>query len=557
MLLLRYGTQHVSGWTHISIEHAPGEQSVTPSIARILGLAVVLALTAAGCASPSDEDSGEAIVLADNQELGGFSPIYGYGALGVSPVYEGLLRPDADSDSALPDLVPSLADSVPTNIAPRQWRVTLRADVAFSDGTDFDSADVVATYEAVKNPSVASEISTDFDPITDVVADGSDAVVITMTTDADPSPYLLLGIAPSERVEQAPAADWVLNTEPVGTGPYMLDSLRADQAVFTAREDYWGKAPQVTRLVITYTPDDNTRVQRVATGEVSGTSLPPTAVAALDGNDDVKTVGVKSADWRGVSLPAGNAFTSDLQARIAMNLAVDRAGMVDDVLGGYGRPASTPVADVYGDAYEPTAVFPFDLSAAESTLDAAGWRVGAGGVRQKNGATASFELLYNAQDSVRRDLAVAFAAAMQPVGIDVRPRGTGWDEIETRLGDSAVLLGGGETPYSIDSQVFDTLHTRVADSSPYANPGNFTAPGLDDALQQARDSASGPENDARYRLIQQLYVEQPSSVFLTFLDHAYAYRDLGWNQSPPILEPHSHGVSWGPWWHLAAWTRAQ
>lgn len=528
-----------------------------PSIARVLGLAVALALTAAGCASASEDDAGEAIVLADSQELGGFSPVSGYGALGVSPIYEGLLRPDADSDSALPDLVPSLADSAPMKIAPRQWRVALRADVAFSDGTAFDSADVVSTYEAVKNPIVASEISTDFDPITEVVADGSDAVVVTMNTDADPSPYLLLGIAPSERIEQAPAADWALNTEPVGTGPYILDSLRADQAVFTAREDYWGEAPQVRRLVITYTPDDNTRVQRVATGEVSGTSLPPTAVAALDGRDDVRTVGVKSADWRGVSLPAGNAFTSDPQARIAMNLAVDRSGMVDDVLGGYGRPASTPVAAVYGEAYEPTAVFPFDLSAAESVLDAAGWRAGAGGVREKDGATASFELLYNAQDSVRRDLAVAFAAAMQPVGIEVRPRGTGWDEIETRLGDSAVLLGGGDTPYSIDSQVFDTLHTRVADSSPYANPGNFTAPGMDDLLQQARDSASGPENDARYRRIQQLYVEQPSSVFLAFLDHAYAYRDLGWNQSPPILEPHSHGVSWGPWWHLAAWTRAQ
>ncbi|MDZ7914950.1 MAG: ABC transporter substrate-binding protein [Rhodococcus sp. (in: high G+C Gram-positive bacteria)] len=528
-----------------------------PSIARVLGLAVAAALTAAACTSPSDEGSGEAIVLADSQELGGFSPVSGYGALGVSPVYEGLLRPDADSDAALPDLVPSLAASGPMNTAPRQWKVTLRTDVTFSDGTDFDAADVVATYEAVKSPTVASEISTDFDPIVDIVSDGSDAVVVTMNTDADPSPYLLLGIAPSERIENAPAADWALNTEPVGTGPYVLDSLRADQAVFTAREDYWGEAPQVTRLVITYTPDDNTRVQRVATGEVSGTSLPPTAVAALDGNDDVTTVGVKSADWRGVSLPADNAFTADPQARIAMNLAVDRGGMVDDVLGGYGRPASTPVADVYGDAYDSTAVFPFDLASAESTLDAAGWRVGADGVREKDGATASFELLYNAQDSVRRDLAVAFAAAMQPVGIDVRPRGTGWDEIETRLGDAAVMLGGGDTPYSIDSQVYDTLHTRVDDSSPYANPGNFTAPGMDELLQQARDSASGPDNDARYRQIQQLYLEQPSSVFLTFLDHAYAYRDLGWNQSPPILEPHSHGVSWGPWWHLAAWTRAQ
>ena len=74
-------------------------------------------------------------------------------------------------------------------------------------------------------------------------------------------------------------------------------------------------------------------------------------------------------------------------------------------------------------------------------------------------------------------------------------------------------------------------------------------------LQQARESAPSPENDARYRDIQSLYKTAPSYVFLVFLDHTYAYRDLGWQQSPPILEPHSHGIAWGPWWHTAAWTR--
>lgn len=521
---------------------------------RWVGVTAVTALVVAGCATPSSPESQDQIVLAEAQELGSYSPFVSYGELGVSAIYEGLLRPQADSDARIPDLVPALAAAPPESLGPGRWRVQLREGVTFSDGSAFDSADVVATYAALKDPAVASEIATNVAPLTAVTADGPHAVIVDVDTETDPSPYLLTGIVPSEKVEQAPAADWALNTAPVGTGPYRLDSLRPDQAVMVAREDYWGEKPQVTRIVYTYTPDDNTRAQRITTGEVDGVNLPPKLMKSVD-NGEVSTVAVKSADWRGVSFPAGLAFTADPQARLAMNLGVDRTAVIRDVLDGHGRPADTPIGDVYADAYNPDATFPFDTAAAGALLDRAGWLPAADGIRTRGGDRAEFELLYNASDTLRRDLSVAFAAAMKPLGIQVNPRGSSWDEIDTRFDTSAVLLGGGSTPYSIDSQVYDTLHTRVPDSSPYSNPGNFTAPGLDELLERARQSPTGAGKDALYRDIQASYVAQPSNVFLAFLDHTYAYRDLGWNQSAPILEPHSHGVTWGPWWQLNAWTR--
>ncbi len=519
----------------------------------LLILATTAGLLAAGCAT-ADDAPADQIVLAEGYDLGGYNPVNGYGEQGVSPLYDGLLRPAADNDDRIPELVPALAEAAPEQVGPRRWRLPLRGDVTFSDGSAFDSADVVATYAALKDPAVASEISTNVAAIAAVDADGPDAVIVTMHTDANPEPYLLAGIVPSEHVEAAPAADWALNTAPVGTGPYVLDSLRPDQAVLVARDDYWGQQAQVQRIVYTHTPDDNARAQRISTGEVDGVNLPPKLVDSLN-SDDVSTVAVKSADWRAVSFPAGNPFTADPQARLAMNLGVDRDAVIRDVLAGHGRPAHTPVADVYGPAYNAAATFAFDPDRAAEVLDAAGWRVGPGGVREKDGARAEFELLYNAADTLRRDLAVAFAAAVKPLGIAVQTRGTSWDEIDTSFERSAVLLGGGSTPYSIDAQVYDTLHTRVPDSSPYSNPGNFTAAGLDELLDAARQLPDGDAKDELYRQIQAGYVGQPSSVFLAFLDHTYAYRDLGWNQSAPILEPHSHGVAWGPWWQLNAWTR--
>lgn len=516
-----------------------------------IALAVVLV---AGCAAPSGDADSDQIVLSDGYVLGGYNPVNGYAETGVSPIYDGLYRPVATTDTALPDLAPALASEPPQPAGPNTWRLRLRSGVTFSDGSALDSADIVATYQAVRDPAVASEIATSVAPILRVRADGPDAVTVELNTAADPRPYLLLGILPSEKVEAGPAADWAVNTAPVGTGPYRLESLRPDQAVMVAREDYWGEPAQIKRVVYTYTPDDNARAQAMVAGTADGTSLPPRLIDSVE-RDGIRTVGVESADWRGVALPAGNPFTADPQARLAMNIGVDREALVRDVLVGYGRVASTPVAAVYGDAYDPDAQYRYDLERARTLLDAAGWRAGADQIREKGGARATFELLYNAQDTLRRDISVAFAAAMKPLGIDIRPRGTSWDEIDTRFADAAVLLGGGSTPYSIDSQVHDTLHTRVPDSSPYSNPGNFTAPGLDELLERASASPSGTAKDELYRRVQAVYAAEPSHVFLVFLDHAYGYRDLGWQQSAPILEPHAHGVGWGPWWNLAAWKR--
>lgn len=518
---------------------------------RALGAA---ALLLAGCSAPTQDTATDQIVLSDGYELGGYNPVNGYAETGVSPLYDGLYRPAADTDTTIPDLVPALADAEPEPAGPNRWRIPLRTGVVFSDGSALDSADIVATYDAVRDPGVASEISTSIAPIVALTADGPDAVAVQLNTAADPRPYLLLGILPSEKIEAKPAADWAVNTEPVGTGPYRLESLRPDQAVMVARDDYWGDVAQIKRVVYSYTPDDNARAQAMKSGSADGTNLPPRLAESIKG-DGIETVGVESADWRGIALPAGNAFTADPAARLAMNLGVDREALVRDVLVGYGRVASSPIGAVYGQAYNPDAEFAFDTGRATALLDGAGWRPGAGGIREKDGAAASFELLYNAQDTLRRDLAVAYAAAMKPLGIDVRPRGTSWDEIDTRFGDAAVVLGGGSTPYSIDLQVYDTLHTRVPDSSPYSNPGNFTAPGLDELLEKAAQAPSGAEKDDLYRQIQSSYAAEPSHVFLVFLDHAYGYRDLGWQQPAPILEPHSHGVGWGPWWDLASWKR--
>lgn len=535
-------------------------------------LTAVVALALSACSLPSapgttpqgqqgaGANTKTSITLAEPQELGAYNPVAGHGELGVSPLYDGLLALAPTSPERLPGFAPALATALPTHNAElTQWSVPLRSGVSFHDGSSFDAADVVATYEAVLDPASASPIASAFEMIDQVTASGTgDQQRVTFRLKypyADFPARMLLAIAPSEKLTGGPASESSLNREPVGTGPYRLSSLSADRAQFSANPDYWGGAPQVTSLTCVLLPDDNARALRVRSGEFDGTVIPPTLAASFEGAKGYGVVAARTADWRGVSLPATSPLARDPRVRRAMNLAVDREAMLKTVLAGHGQPAHTPVSSVHGEAFAPEAVFPHDPDAARDLLAQAGWRPGEDGILTKDGDRASFPLAYTPTDTVRRDLATAFAADMKRIGVQVELQALDWDKIQPRIDDVGILLGGGDKPYSIDTQVYAALHTPVAGTSIYDNPGRLGNERIDTALDKARRTADPAERNALYRTVQQEYLKDPAYIMLVFTDHTYAVRDDDWQRGALTVEPHAHGVTWGPWWRIAEWRR--
>ena len=172
--------------------------------ARVVAAAVgALALTS--CGAPTDPAAASpngGIVLADGHELGGYNPVAGFGSAGEAKMYDGLLR--LDGAPGLPGFEPALAAEVPTpNADATVWTVPLREGVTFSDGSTFEAADVVATYEAIEDPASASEVRSSFDMITSVVELDPHTVEFRLA-----HPYaafetkLLIGIAASEALAE-------------------------------------------------------------------------------------------------------------------------------------------------------------------------------------------------------------------------------------------------------------------------------------------------------------------------------------------------------------------
>lgn len=531
----------------------------------LLGSATLF--TAAACSVPGTGDGGgsegsDSITLLAALVPETLNPIAGFSNTGKGLINEGLLTLLGDSDS-LPDLVPNLADGPPEVSADaRTWTVRLREGVQFSDGSQLTADDVVATFKAIADPATASPIAGDLVNLASVEAVDERTVVFVLTEpQVSFRTALLIGIAPAAAIQAGQLVeDSPLNQAPIGTGPYLVDSYTTDRLVLRANEDHRDGPPEMAEITYVMAADDNARAQRMTAGEFDGSILPPRLVTTFQGSADFDVITATSADWRGITFPYDNPVTTDPAVRTALNVGIDRQAIVDGVLVGFGRPAHTFIPPQYGENYNPDAVFAFDRAAAASLLDEAGWIEGGDGIRAKDGLRAAFTLMYRPTDQLRRDLSAAFASEALELGFDVTIEGVEFDQAEPRINTDAVLLGGGDTPYDVDTLIYKSLHSSYPDAGAYYdNASRYSSPDMDRLLERGRTSLEGPERAEAYRQVQQLYVEEPSMVLLVFLDHTYVQKksvSRAWRVTSTLLEPHEHGTALGPWADIDKWQRA-
>ncbi|MEJ3749626.1 ABC transporter substrate-binding protein [Actinomycetes bacterium KLBMP 9797] len=518
-------------------------------------LAAVLAAVLTGglvaCGSPDETSRArDAIVLGAASEPDSLNPVLGYAVDGGSKLFDGLVAFDEKLQVA-----PALAERLPqVSVDGLTVTYTLRSGITFHDGSPLTAEDVVFTYRAVLDPKTDSTLRSAFDALAEVTA--TDARTVAFRLKYPYAPFVkrtTLGIVPTEPLSGVDINTADFNREPVGTGPYRLESWTSgDKMVLVANDDYWGGAPAVKRVTIAFIADDNVRAARLRSGELDGADLPAKIADRFDDTTGYRRYDVPSADYRIVNLPLDNPVTSDVAIRRALDYAVDRKALVDTVQGGQGTPGFGLVSPAATGWYEPS------LSRAEAAdgdraaqiLDAAGWTLGSDGIRVKDGRRAAFTLMYTASDTLRKDLATAVASDARRVGLDVTLAGLDWAAISPRLGKDAVIYGGG-TPYDPDYELYDMLHSSLAGKG-WSNPGRYRNPTVDGLLEQARSSNDEAERVSLYKRVQTTVAGDVPDIGLLFIHHTYLLRDA-WAGVTPRTEAHEHFLN-GLYWNLDDWT---
>ncbi|WP_031510065.1 ABC transporter substrate-binding protein [Streptomyces megasporus] len=523
------------------------------AMATAVTAGALLAGTAA-CSAPSEGDTasgaGDTLVVGIAQEPDTLNPLLGYGKDGNSKVFDGLLRHDADME-----LRPALAAELPeVGNGGRTYTYTLREGVTFSDGTPFDAEDVVFTYETILDEKTNNPSKGELDALADVTAEDDHTVVFELKY-----PYAafaertVLPIVSKEAFEGQDVNAGSHNTEPVGTGPYVLTGWsKGEKLVFEANPDYWGGAPKVRKLTMAIIKDDDIRATRLRSGELDAAILPPVLADtfAKDGREAGKRViRAKTADFRAVTLPTANPVTGDRAVRRALDIAVDREAIVKSVLNGAGRAAYGPVptdSPWFAKGTERR----HDPERAKEILDEAGWKPGQDGVRRKDGRRAAFTLWYPSGDRLRQEHALAYAADAKKIGIDITVESGTWEVIEPRMEDDAVLSGGG-SPADPDFDLYSLLHSSLALDG-FNNMAAYDNPAVDRALEEGRRAGDRDDRAEAYATVQRELAENPGYTFLTHVDHVYVMDDA-WEDITTQVEPHDHGFGTGPWWNVEDW----
>lgn len=339
--------------------------------------ALVAALVISGCTPSADgggSDQADALRLGSTVGPQSWDPAQ-IGDANYVPyaqaAYDSLILREPDGS-----LVPMLATEWEFSDDNRTVELTLRDDVTFSDGTEFNADAVKANFEHFATGS--GPLATQLIGLESV--DVVDDTHVSATFSA-PIPDLEYNLSDAAGRMASPAAldDESLATVPVGTGPYVMaesETVQGSTYTFTAREDYW--APQLQkfdRIVFQVYQDQTSMLNALKSGQVDAGNL-----FGIDIVDEAKASGIEimqpdvHISWMGLLLfdRAGETIPElgDVRVRQAIAYALDRDAFIKAV-----QPEGVETDQIFNEgsaAYQDSMTYDYDLEKAKSLMSEAG-----------------------------------------------------------------------------------------------------------------------------------------------------------------------------------------
>ena len=412
----------------------------------------------------------------------GFDPMLGWSHGSYLLLHSPLLKQNEDlSWSSF------LLSDYQTSDDGKTWTLKLKPDLKFSDGSPLTAKDVAYTY----NNAAASGGKVDMGNF--LKAQAVDPLTVRIELKAPQSTFVnvlgSLGIVSADKYDAKTYAQ-----KPIGAGPYRLVSYQPGQQLIVEANPYYaGQKNDFDKLVFVFLDEDSSfaAAQSKQLGIVRiapSLAVTPTPGMKLWVRPSVENRGIVLPTTRsGVKdahgYPIGNDVTADVAIRKAINYAINRQLLADQILEGHAIPAYTGVQGLPWDNPE-AALKDGDIAKAKQILDEAGWVETASGIRAKDSLPAKVTLWYASGDVTRRDLAQAVRSMLKPVGIEVDLKSGSWETVERNMHANPTLFGWG----SLDPMELYHHYSSKAAGVEYYNPGYYKNPVVDQHLQQALDA---------------------------------------------------------------------
>lgn len=461
---------------------------------------------------------------------------------------------------------PLLATEVPTTqnggVSADGKTITYKLRKAkWHDGSDFTCEDLVFTWKVITTPNNGALDASAFKDIEAVECPDPNTAVVKFKNFRADWIRLFSGIGlplPRNAGKPEDLKTWAFNRQPIGTGPFKVtEFVTGDHITLVRNDNYWmpGK-PYLDKIIVRIVPSSEVAKQLMKNGEADVMWNNTEAdIPELEKMANVKLFSAPQPGGERLILnlvkpgdPADNKtphpILGDLKVRQAIAYGIDKQTIIDKLLFGKALPGT---GELNVDPYNCTEVkpFPYDPAKAKQLLDEAGWKVGADGIREKDGQKLRLKYQTTTGNKLRENSQVLIVENMKAIGIEFyienQPSslliGSWANNSPRKKGNFDIIMYTTNAAIDPHSQMYNYFHSKSIpspDNQGGINYSRWNDPETDKLIEEAGSIPDWPKRKELYCKAAARIVEGASHIYLyqRFNLQSFNTRVQGWIATP-------------------------
>lgn len=506
---------------------------------KMVSLLMILVMFLAACSGGGNEqeqgetsnnksnpvtDRGNEIIIGVTAEPQNWDPIDTFlldWSTVANSVFEGLMERTLDLE-----LKPGLAESY-EYLDDKTLEFKLREGVEFHNGEPFNAEAVKFSFdrllgeEGQKGPQYSNYTSIES---VEVIDDYTVQMHLK-----NPDPVLLTKLAgygavivPPKYVQEE--GDENFNTNPVGTGPFKMTEYKRDQTIVLEKnENYWQDGlPKLDKVTFKVIPEASTRLAELQTGKIDIMKRVEVAQAdSVKNNNFLELMEVGTPTVYSLRFDTAEEPVDDVRVRQAINYAIDKQAILDEILGGYGTLISTFQSELSFGNNPDLEPYPYDPEKAKQLLEEAGVAEG-----------TELDVFIPGDDGNFKEVAQAAAFYLEEVGLKLNINSVDGTTLISDLipnGNAGHMYRMGWGGWTLD---FDNTAYLMYHEGEQWNP-SFKDEKVEELLAAQRNTVDQEEREAIFKELTEVLYELAPEVNLYQAVDLYAVNNRVKNFQPP------------------------
>ncbi|UWU00559.1 ABC transporter substrate-binding protein [Proteus vulgaris] len=321
-----------------------------------------------------------------------------------------------------------------------------------------------------------------------------------------------------------------VDLDPIGTGAFQLLQYQKDSRIlYKANDQYWGKKPDIDRLVFSITPDASVRYAKLQKGECQAMPYPnPADIAKMKQNSDINLLEQPGLNVGYISFNVEKKPLDNQKVRQALSMAVNKDAIIEAVYQGAGQKAKNLIPPTMWGYNDEIVDYEYNPEKAKALLKEAGLA---------DGFTIDLWAMpvqrpYNPN---ARRMAEMVQADWEKIGVKTKIVSYEWGEYLKRAksGEHQAVMMGWTGDNGDPDNFFATLFSCAAKEQG-SNYSKWCYKPFEDLIQPARITA---DHDKRVELYKQAQVVMHDQAPALIIAHSTVYEPVSKKVENYVVDP--------------------